>query len=342
MAAIHRSVSNLAQWAQSFWDRCSRQTRWFAASYYRLLLAGLIAVFILILVLFGRAVAAYTQAPKLTDDQFRQMLVEALAAHPLPPTSAPVSLLAETATPFAPVLDTPISIPTYLPPGLEAAAPTEEATEPPAEVAAAPSMDFYGINFGNNKDRITIKISPKNKTVNGGNPIVISFLPGRKCNFGDQRACVNAFLNQNLGNTIFVSVHSGEGGEAQPYRNALEGTLVNTGAYTVKKVQSNMKALDGAKVVITQGKKTVDGLELTFISRVPPRSLSKYLSTSVLQALKLAVSIKGTLKYQTDPVEPQLVFETCGWRLPGEALSSVATATSASIYVAVIRSKNDP
>ena len=337
MAAIHRFGEILTHLINVIWEGLFRQVRWIGASSYRVLLTILVSVFVLLSVAFGWAITSYTQEKKWSDDEFRQMIASALAAHRTNVTSP---IQGNTPTPFVPVEGTPVVIPTPIPVSMSPLAENmaESADEP---LPTAPSKDFYGINFSSGKDRISIKIFPKSKNINGGKPILISFLPGRRCNFGDQRACVYAYLNENLGNTIFISVHSGEGGEAQAFRHALEGTLVNSGAYTVKRVQSNMKALDGAKVIISQGKKTVDGLELSFMSRIPPRSLRKYLVTGLFDALSLAVSNRGNLQYDTDPASPQIVFETCGWRLPGEALSSTATATSASIYISVIRKASD-
>jgi len=297
---------------------------------YRLLLVLLIGLFVVLSTAFGWAVASYLQAQAGNDEATQPVVAVATAA---PSTATAILTQAMLPTPYSPVTGTPLIIPTV---------PEPTQPNPTVEVVSespplSPSMDFYGVNFASGEERIAIKIVPQSKKFNRGKPIVISFLPGRRCNFGDKRACVYAYLNENLENTIFVSVHSGVGGEAQAYRNTLEGTLVNSGAYTVKRVHSNMNALEGAIVTISQGGRTVENLELSFISRVPPRSLRKYLSAAVYDALDLAASIGGNGSYPMAPGQPQLVFETCGWRLPGEALSSVATATSASIYIAVIQ-----
>jgi hypothetical protein len=340
MAAIHRIMQTLGDRVRSIREAISRRARWVAASSYRLLLAILISIFALLFIAFIGAIASYGRTDTWSDEDFQRALAAALDAHAVP-TFPPVAILDATVTPFAPVAGTPIVIPTESPPENQVAEAHLQPVDLQPTESPAPSTDFYGINFGNNKDRVTIKIIPNNKKINSGKPINITFLPGKRCNFGDNHACVFSYLNENLGNTIFLTVHSGEGGEAQSYRNALEGTLINSGAYTPKKVQSNMNALDGAKVVITQGKKSVDGFELSFVSRIPPRSLKKYLSTSVLSVLGMAASIRGNLNYQTAPDQPQLVFETCGWRLPGEALGPVSTATSAAIYVTVIQKSTE-
>lgn len=297
---------------------------------YRLLLVLLIGLFIVLSVAFGWSVASYLQAQAGNGEATQPVVAIATLT---PSTATATSAQEILPTPYSPATGTSVVIPTIPEPNQPS--PTAQvATESPPP---APSMDFYGINFSSGEQRIAIKIVPQTKKLNRGKPITISFLPGRRCNFGDKRACVYAYLNEYLENTVFVSVHSGVGGEAQGYRHALEGTLVNSGAYNVKRVQSNMNALDGAQVVISQGGRTVEDLELSFITRVPPRALRKYLSAAVYDALDLAVSIGGDGRSPSIPSQPQLVFETCGWRLPGEALSSVATATSASIYIAVIQ-----
>ncbi len=37
------------------------------------------------------------------------------------------------------------------------------------------------------------------------------------------------------------------------------------------------------------------------------------------------------------PGQPQLIIETCGWRMPGEEADPEVKATSASIYIMVIQ-----
>ena len=234
MAAIHRVAKILTGRAILIWDAILRRARWIAASSYRILLAALVSLFVILLIALIGAIASYAQGDRLTQEEFEQALAAALAAHPAP-TALPILNVEITETPFAPLKGTPVVIPTALPPGLEAQVAVVESTQVLPVEPSEPSTDFYGINFSNNKERVTIKITPKNKKINGGKPIVISFLPGKRCVFGDQHACVAAFLNENLVNTIFLTVHSGEGGQAQSYRNALEGTLINSGAYTPKK-----------------------------------------------------------------------------------------------------------
>jgi len=354
MAAIHRAVKILEDIAKTIWEAILRKTHWIAATSYRVLLAILISILILLSIAFGGAIASNSQTEELTDEAFQQAVATAIAAYN---AASATPNLDGTATPFIPVKDTPAVIPMDIPPSLEDGIAFPETTEiPPALESGettpqtaealpvepvAPSLNFYGINFHNNQDKVTIKIIPKNKRVNGGKPIVITFNPAKQCKFGDKSACVYAYLNENLGNTIFISVHSGEGGEAQSFRHALEGTFINSGLFTAKKVQSNLNALEGARVELSQGRKAVRGLELTLITRIPPRSMRRYLASSVAEALEFTRPNAGSPHYQSNPDQPQLVFETCGWMLPGEGLGSVATATSASIYLAVIQKVTD-
>jgi hypothetical protein len=140
------------------------------------------------------------------------------------------------------------------------------------------------------------------------------------------------------GNPVtFLSVHSGVRGEGQALRHALEGTSLRGAGYPVSKVLSNLEALDGAEVVITQGKKRIEGLTLVAVSRIPPKWVNSYLGQPMDAALPFATTLDPRLA--ADPNLQQLVIETCGWRIPGERGAAKVPSTSASIYLGVIQIK---
>jgi hypothetical protein len=210
-------------------------------------------------------------------------------------------------------------------PTLESITATESAT------------GFSGIDFSQRDKWIRIYIYPPEKRLNRGKPIVIAFLPGKNCRFGDDRGCVTSFQDAGNGEVTFLTVHSGIGGEGQAFRRAMEGTGLLGAAYNLKKIQANLNAWEGARVVIIQGKKRYEGFRLTTLSRVPARHINNYLSASVPQALDFAAHLDEDLISPIASGEPLLVFETCGWRVPGERRAARVPVSSASIYLGVIQ-----
>ena len=213
--------------------------------------------------------------------------------------------------------------------------PTAQAT------ASVPSQEtpfgFYGIDFSNHKKWVSLQIQPPDTGINRGRPIFISFIPGQRCNFGDHHACANTFTTQENGTVIFITVHSGVGGEGQRFRDALEGTGINRAALPLQRVQANLKALLGAEVALAQGDKVLGGLKLVALARIPASSLATYFNTSLDQALALAASTDPSLVEGIDPGQPQLIFETCGWKMPGEPWAAGVSSTTGSIYLGVIQ-----
>ncbi len=198
-------------------------------------------------------------------------------------------------------------------------------------------FDFYGIDFSNHKKWVSLQIQPADTGINRGKPIFISFIPGQRCNFGDHHACINTFTTQKNGTVIFITVHSGVGGEAQVFRNALEGTGINRAAFPLQRVQANLKALLGAEVALAQGDKMLGGLKLVAVTRIPASSLATYFNTPLDQDLALAASIDPSLVDGIDPGQPQLIFETCGWKMAGEPWAAGVSSTTASIYLGVVQ-----
>jgi hypothetical protein len=207
------------------------------------------------------------------------------------------------------------------------------------EVVAATdnSSGFSGIDFSQRDKRIRIAIYPSNKRLHRGKPVVISFLPGKRCRFGDNRGCVTTFTSTGNSEVTFLTVHSGIGGEGQAFRHAMEGTGLVGAAYNLKKIKSNMNAWEGARVVITQGKKRFEGFTLAAVSRVPARRVNDYLGASIPQALAFAAHLDEDLLPLTASGKPLLIFETCGWRVPGERRAARVPISSASIYLGVIQ-----
>lgn len=232
------------------------------------------------------------------------------------PVSAPPQA---TATPFLPLHPTP----------------TPESTPVPA-AASAPALHFYDIDFGDSAEQVRIEILPRDESVNHGRPLVIAFLPGKACIFGDGHACIGEYRAAAGGEVTFATVHSGVGGEGQAYRNAVEGTGFDTAGFTLERVQANLDALQGADVTVQQGDKVVKG-HLAAAVRVPADLIEEYFSLPLPEALSLATASLPSAAQLTDPGQPLLAFETCGWRMAGEAWAPGVSATTGSVYVGVIQ-----
>jgi hypothetical protein len=206
-----------------------------------------------------------------------------------------------------------------------------------ADSLRAPAGSFYGIDFLDYRREIQIKIYPPNRQINGGSPIVITFMPAQQCSAEDQKGCIRKYSTSVLDEVTFVTVHSGVGGVGQAFRKAVEGTGYNQAAFPLEKIHKNMRNLQGAQVVIKQGKKTIEGFELAAVSRIPSQKMLRYLNRPIGKSLGFASNLDPSLEAFIHPTEPQLVFETCGWRLADEPFSAGVSGTSASIYLGVIR-----
>jgi hypothetical protein len=148
---------------------------------------------------------------------------------------------------------------------------------------------------------------------------------------------VTTFQDEGNREVTFLTVHSGIGGEGQAFRNAMEGIGLVGAAYNLKKIQANLNAWEGARVVITQGKNRMEGYTLTSLSRVPAKHVNSYLNASIPQAFSYAAQLDEGLLSPISAGVPLLVFETCGWRVPGEPRADRVPVSSASIYLGLIQ-----
>lgn len=270
------------------------------------------------------------------------------AASPTPPTTAPaatpparpspggsglmewlLSALRQygaTPTPFLPQPNTPA------PPASQIAVDDGQGVS-----NLSTTSTFFGIDFNDPTRRIRIKIYPPNDGVNQGKPIVIAFTPGQACKYGDRQACINRFVTQEGGEVTYITAHSGINGEAEDFRRAIEGMGIDQANSSLRKVHARLQDLQGASVEIVQGETVVTGLVLAAASRVPPKDMLDYLDMGLPDALALASSLDSALANSLKPDQPQIVFETCGWKLPGEPWSPGITSANASIYLGVIQ-----
>jgi hypothetical protein len=204
------------------------------------------------------------------------------------------------------------------------------------------SFSYEGINFQDGSSRVLIEITPPSKKVNGGKPIRISFLPGDQCEFGDKHACVFSYRSSAQANIIFLTIHSGVGGEGQKLRHAIEGTGINQAGLNLRRVLENLEALEGAAVSLHQSELSVSGLQVHALSRIPPKKIHPYFNLPVEQALDYAASLDETLLPAVLAAQPLIVLETCGWKMPGEPWAKDVTDTTGSIYLGIIAPASTP
>ena len=201
---------------------------------------------------------------------------------------------------------------------------------------AVGDMQFEGLDFSNQGQLVKIKIASPQKNINGGKPIVIKFYPGQQCSFGEQRACIQAYRTPGGQNVIFITVHSGQGAEAEAFRNAVEGTGFGQAGLSLEKTLARLGDLKGASVTILQGNVVVSGLKIAGLGRVPAKGVSNYFASPVTRSLEIAASYSESLSWAVDPATPLIIFETCGWRMRGEPAAKNLDRTSASVYLGII------
>ncbi|MDT8382193.1 MAG: hypothetical protein RQ728_08065, partial [Brevefilum sp.] len=91
---------------------------------------------------------------------------------------------------------------------------TEKVPQSQVQVATVVENNFISIDFQDGAAPITIVVDTNKSQNSVENPIKIKFLPGDHCIFGDGHGCVSEFSSSAGNKIVFVSVHSGMGGEA--------------------------------------------------------------------------------------------------------------------------------
>jgi len=210
----------------------------------------------------------------------------------------------------------------------------ENPTEPIIETIFN-KYKFYDFDFSPNAGVINIQINPKAHPFISDQPVEISFLPSTECVFGDGQACVYGFSSAKNNHVIIASIHSGFGGEAENFRNLIEGTGINQGLYSIDQVNQNIRNLIGSEVEIIQSTTVSSGLSLVAIARIPAEHLDTYYALPIEETISYAIDA-GLL----DPKileEEIFVFETCGWQLPKEEQNPNYPKTTQSIYLGIIQ-----
>jgi len=204
----------------------------------------------------------------------------------------------------------------------------------PAQVDPVLEANFIPIDFEDGAAQITIVVDPQDSRNKNEGTRKIKFLPGDHCIFGDGYACVSEFSSPTGNKIIFVSVHSGMGGEADALRDLFEGTGINQGLFNKDEVLHNLKTLKGSEIRIKQGDQKFSGLALQAVARISPEDFSTYTELPVQEALGFAIQ-----QLSLDPelfTQDLLIIETCGWRLPDELEADGLNDTSSSVYLGFI------
>lgn len=190
------------------------------------------------------------------------------------------------------------------------------------------------IDTSSGAQQITIHIIPDDPSINDGVPVKISFLPDVYCQFGEGRACIYSISHSNENMLTFISVHSGLDAEAEEFREVLEGSESKQAVFTRDQVIQNIRLLIGSDVTVSQGDEHLLGLELCCLVRIPPDKVDVYMALPIEDTLEYAMQFTNL---DPDKLNNTLfVFETCGWRLPGEEFVPGSPYTSHSIYLGFI------
>jgi hypothetical protein len=217
--------------------------------------------------------------------------------------------------------------------------PQIEEPQIQTHVDTAVEDNFIPVDFEGGAGPITIVVDPKKSQNSFENPIKIKFLPGDHCIFGDGHGCVSQFTSPGGSKIIFVSVHSGMGGEADALRDLFEGTGINRALYKKNEVQHNLKTLKGSEIRVKQGDQKITGLALQGVARISPEYYLTYTALPAQEALDFAIR-----RLSLDPElfkQDLLIIETCGWRLPDELEVEGLKDTSSSVYLAFVQFVGD-
>jgi hypothetical protein len=182
-------------------------------------------------------------------------------------------------------------------------------------------------------EKVVLRITPPGD-LNAGNAIKIAFIPGADCEFGSGRACVSRHRG---GQVTLLTVHSGLGGEGEAFRSAVEGTGLDLAFFSSARIRHNMQALAGSPARIQSGGLGREDLSLAAVVRIPPARLEEYFGTPFDEALSAAAEDSPELQAALDSGGPLLIFEICGWQIPGEVMAPEVSPTTASIYLGVIK-----
>lgn len=204
------------------------------------------------------------------------------------------------------------------------------------ETERSPTFDFQQISFAPQSGGVQISIDPPTSSVNQGKPISLSFIPSETCEFGDQKACVSSHLldQQNL---VFLTIHSGFGGEGQAFRHVIEGTGINKAAYSLEQINANLTALQNAQVSLATNGDEIGGFTVRGIIRIPAAQVDTYFSLPIEDALEFVASLNPGAWSNIDKNQALLIFETCGWKIPAEPGADGVSDTTGSVYIVVIQ-----
>jgi hypothetical protein len=203
--------------------------------------------------------------------------------------------------------------------------------EKPVPEEAQPGDEWN--EFLTSGERVVLRITPP-EDLNAGRAIRIGFFPGSDCEYSSGRACVSRHRG---GQVTLLTVHSGLGGEGEAFRSAVEGTGLDRAFYSFARIRRNLQALAGSPARLQSGSLGRDDLSLAVVVRIPPQELEAYFASPFDEALTAAAEKSSELRAALDSGEPLLVFEICGWQIPGEALALEVSSTTASIYLGVIK-----
>lgn len=250
--------------------------------------------------------------------------------HPLAQAREGLAWVLPSATPFQPQGPT---LTAFRPPAATlTAAPPAVASAAPPEPTPAPGAEFAAL-FMQGADRpAALRIAPP-AAVNGGRELAMHFTPAGSCPYGSGLACLSRHLG---GRVTLLTIHSGLGGEGEVFRAAVEGSGLNLAFFSLPQIQRSLAALSGAPAALRVGEQARDDLTLARVVRVPPRRLAAYFSRPFDEALAAAAEDDPAVAELLAQGGDLLLFEICGWQLPGEAWAEGVTPSTGSVYLGFI------
>ncbi len=198
-----------------------------------------------------------------------------VAAEDLPPDPIP------TSTPFQPQTRTPILRPIRL--SNRTLAVTSTPATPELQPTPAPITHFAQMLTDYPEQKVHLVLYP-DQSVNAGQSIEMTFFPAQDCPYGTGTACIS---QHRSGQVILLTIHSGIGGEAEAFRQAVESTSLYGAGFTGEQIQTNLASLQNIPVQMSLGAGDMSELEMAAVARVPGVDLEQYFELPYDEALEM-------------------------------------------------------
>jgi len=166
-------------------------------------------------------------------------------------------------------------------------------------------------------------------------PFTVRFKPGETCGLGEETVCTNLVWDNWV---ELITVSSGVSDRSEPLRAAVEGVGAwGLAADSLKEIQRNMGALEGAAVTLEGNGQTRDDMRIRAVARVPSDRVLEYFSLPFNDAVAAAAQYNKSLGDALDNGRDSVILEFSGWQVRDEPLGPGTTPTNASVYLIVLQ-----